>query len=375
MSGSGGDGAGRPPRRGPLSGVRVVELGGIGPGPHGTALLADLGCDVVTVASPAQVVGVPDRPATNPLSRGKRSVLVDLKDPAGAEQVLSLCDRADVLVDPFRPGVCERLGIGPAVVGERNPRLIYARLTGWGQDGPYAHRVGHDIDYLAVAGALALLGTDPDAEPTIPLNLVADFAGGGMLLALGVSAALAERAASGAGQVIDVAMVDGVAALVGPFYSARSSGAWGGRGTNLLDGGAHFYATYRTADDRWVAVGAIEPRFYAALLDGLGVADDPPQWDRQGWAGWKSRLAEIFSTATRDEWVARFADTEACVAPVLDPVEAVADPHLAARGTVVEVAGIPQPGVAPRFSRTPGSVGAAVHPGADDLDDVVASWD
>ena len=368
---------GTPPggsRPGPLSGTRVVELGGIGPGPHGTALLADLGCDVVTVASPAQVAGVPDQPATNPLSRGKRSVAIDLKAPGGAEAVLALCDRADVLVDPFRPGVCERLGIGPEVATGRNPRLVYARLTGWGQDGPYADQVGHDIDYLAVSGALALLGGDPEAAPTVPLNLVADFAGGGLLLVVGVAAALAERATSGTGQVVDVAMVDGVAALVGPFYSARASGAWGPRGTNLLDGGAHFYATYRTADDRWLAVGAIEPRFYAALLGVLWLEDDPPQWDRTGWQAWTQRLAEVFAGATREEWVVRFAGTEACVAPVLDPAEVPADPHMAARRSVVEVNGVPQPGVAPRFGRTPGSVGTAVHPGADALDEVLASW-
>lgn len=364
-------GGGRP---GPLSGVRVVELGGIGPGPHGTALLADLGCDVVTVASPAQAAAVPDRPPTNPLTRGKRSVTVDLKSAGGAEAVLQLCDRADVLVDPFRPGVCERLGIGPDVVCGRNQRLVYARLTGWGQEGPYADRVGHDIDYLAVAGALALLGGDPDAAPTVPLNLIADFAGGGLLLVAGVAAALAERGTSGRGQVVDVAIIDGVAALVGPFYSARASGAWGPRGTNLLDGGAHFYATYRTADDRWLAVGAIEPRFYAALLGVLGLDDDPPQWDRAGWDGWKQRLADVFATASGDEWLARFAGTEACVAPVLDPAEVARDPHVAERRTVVEVAGVPQPGVAPRFGRTPGSVGAAVHPGANALDEVIGSW-
>ncbi len=364
-------GAGRP---GPLSGVRVVELGGIGPGPHGTALLADLGCDVVTVATPAQAAAVPDRPATNPLTRGKRSVTVDLKAAGGADAVLALCDRADVLVDPFRPGVCERLGIGPDVVCGRNERLVYARLTGWGQDGPYADRVGHDIDYLAVAGALALLAADPDGEPTVPLNLIADFAGGGMLLVVAVAAALVERARSGRGQVVDVAMVDGVAALVGPFYSARASGAWGPRGTNLLDGGAHFYASYRTSDDRWLAVGAIEPRFYASLLEVLGLADDPTQWDRSGWPSWKQRLADVFASATRDEWVARFAGTEACVAPVLDPAEVAHDPHVVARGTVVEVDGVPQPGAAPRFGRTPGSVGEAVHPGAHSLDDVLGTW-
>ena len=362
-------------RSGPLRGVRVVELGGIGPGPHGCALLADLGCDVVTIASPSQVTGVDvSREATNPLSRGKRSVEVDLKTDSGVAAVLELCDRADVLVDPFRPGVCERLGIGPDVVCARNPRLIFARLTGWGQHGPYAQQVGHDINYLATSGVLSMLGNEPDGPPTVPLNLLADFAGGGMLLALGVSAALAERASSGRGQVLDVAMVDGLAAIAGPFFHAVVSGAWGPRGTNLLDGGAHFYTTYRTADDRWIAVGAIEPQFYAALLDVLGLHDDPPQWDRSGWPQWRDRLGTVFAGETRDHWVDRFSGTDACVSPVLDPTEAVVDAHLRERQTIVDVGGVPQWGPAPRFGRTPGGSGAAVHPGATPLAEVVDSW-
>ena len=363
-------------RRGPLAGVRVVELGGIGPGPHGCALLADLGCDVVTVATPAQAASAdPTRPATNPLTRGKRSVVVDLKADGGSDTVLDLCDRADVLVDPFRPGVCERLGIGPDVVCERNPRLIYARLTGWGQDGPYASKVGHDINYLAISGVLSMLGNDPDGAPTVPLNLLADFAGGGMLLALGVSAALAERATSGKGQVVDVAMVDGLAAIAGPFYHAAVSGAWGPRGTNLLDGGAHFYTTYRTSDDRWMAVGAIEPQFYAALLEVLALADDPPQWDRDAWPQWRQRLTDVFASATQADWVARFEGTDACVTPVLDPADAVADAHLQARHTIIDVDGVPQWGPAPRFARTPGGHGIAVHPGATPLSDILDTWD
>lgn len=362
-------------RSGPLAGVRVVELGGIGPGPHGCALLADLGCDVVTVASPAQTSGIdPSRRATNPLSRGKRSVTIDLKTDGGAATVLELCDRADVLVDPFRPGVCERLGVGPEVVCGRNPQLVYARLTGWGQDGPYAQQVGHDINYLAVSGVLSMLGPDPDQPPTVPLNLLADFAGGGMLLALGVSAALAERGTSGRGQVIDVAMVDGLAAIAGPFLHAVVSGAWGPRGTNLLDGGAHFYATYRTADDRWMAVGAIEPQFYASLLGVLDLEDDPPQWDRSGWPSWRVRLASVFASAPRAHWVERFAGTDACVTPVLDAHEAVADFHLTDRETIIDVDGVPQWGPAPRFDRTPGAAGAPVHPGATPLADVLDSW-
>lgn len=368
-------------RAGPLGGIRVVELAGIGPGPHGCAMLADLGADVVSVVSPAQAAGVGalgggprPGPATNPLSRGKRSVVLDLKDPDRRDDLLALTDTADVVVDPYRPGVCERLGIGPEVVTARNPRVVFARLTGWGQDGPYAQSAGHDLNYLAVTGALALLQPGPDQRPTIPLNLVADFAGGGLLLVIGVTAALTERATSGRGQVVDVAMVDGVATLVGPFFHAVSSGGWGPAGSNLLDGGAHFYNVYRTADDRWMAVGAIEPQFYANLLDVLGLDDEPPQWDRTGWSAWKDRIASCFTTATRDEWTTRFSGVEACVTPVLDPAEAASDVHLAARNTVVHIDGVPQPGVAPRFDRTPGAPGRAVHPGGDDYDDVATSW-
>jgi alpha-methylacyl-CoA racemase len=364
-----------PERSGPLAGVRVVELAGLGPGPHGAALLADMGCDVVSVASPAQVAMTDtSRPATNPLARGKRSVVVDLKDPDGVEALLTLTDVADVVVDPFRPGVCERLGVGPDVVCGRNQSLVFARMTGWGQDGPLAHVPGHDLNYLAITGALHLFGYSDDEPPVMPLNVVADFAGGGMLLALGVAAALVERAASGRGQVIDVAMVDGVASLVGPFYFASSNGAWGPRGTNMLDGGAHFYRVYRTSDSKWMAVAAIEPQFYDALLDVLGLDDDPPQWDRSAWPQWGERLAARFATATRQQWTERFAEADACVTPVLDPAEAPDHEHMAARSTVVTVDGVPQAQVAPRFGRTPGAVGRPVHPGTHEVSDIVASW-
>lgn len=372
-------------RRGPLAGVRVVELAGLGPAPHGCAILADLGADVVSVVSPAQAAsgGSLDGttvdpagrgPATNPMSRGKRSVTLDLKDPAGVDDLLRLTDVADVLVDPYRPGVCERLGIGPQVVRARNDRLVYVRLTGWGQDGPFTMVAGHDINYLAVSGALALLAPGPEAPPTIPLNLVADFAGGGMLMVVAVSSALVERARSGAGQVVDVAMVDGVASLVGPFYHAVASGAWGPQGTNVLDGGAHFYNVYATADGHWMAVGAIEPQFYAALLGVLDLPDDPPQWDTSAWPVWRQRLAERFAGATRAEWEERFGAVDACVTAVVGPADAARHPHLGARGTVVEVAGVPQPGVAPRFGRTPGAVGDACHPGEHSYDDVARHW-
>lgn len=362
-------------RHGPLAGVRVVELAGLGPGPHGTALLADMGCDVVTVVSPAQAaMADTTRAATNPLARGKQSVVADLKDPAGVDALLSLTDLADVVVDPYRPGVCERLGIGPEVVCARNPSLVFTRITGWGQDGPYATSAGHDLNYLAVTGALHLFGYSDNDPPVMPLNLMADFAGGGMLLALGVSAALVERSVSGHGQVLDVAMVDGVASLVGPFYFATAHGTWGPRGTNMLDGGAHFYRVYRTSDSKWMAVAAIEPQFYAALLGVLELNDDPPQWDRQSWPQWGERLAATFATATRQQWTERFTGIDACVTPVLDPTEAPADAHMAARSTVIDIDGVPQAQVAPRFGRTPGEAGRPVHPGADDVADVLARW-
>jgi len=373
--GPSGTSSGTAGHHGPLAGVRVVELAGLGPGPHGASLLADMGCDVVSVASPSHVaMADTSRQATNPLARGKRSVVVDLKHRDGVAELVSMTDVADVVIDPYRPGVCERLGIGPDVVCGRNPGLVFARMTGWGQAGPYSNQPGHDLNYLAISGALHLFGYSDDEPPVMPLNVVADFAGGGMLLALGVAAALVERAGSGRGQVIDVAMVDGVASLVGPFYFATANGAWGPRGTNMLDGGAHFYRVYRTSDGKWMAVAAIEPQFYRALLDVLDLDDDPPQWDRSAWPLWGERLAARFATGTRQQWTERFAGTDACVTPVLDPAEAPDHEHMAARSTVVSVDGVPQAQVAPRFGRTPGAVGRPVHPGSHSVSDIVASW-
>jgi alpha-methylacyl-CoA racemase len=293
-------------------------------------------------------------------------VAVDLKHPRGAETVLRLVEVADVLIEGFRPGVCERLGIGPADCLARNPRLVYARVTGWGQDGPLAHTAGHDIDYLALAGALAPMGP-ADRPPLPPLNYVADFGGGGMLAVVGILAALWERERSGRGQIVDAAMVDGVALLTAHLRGLRAVGGWEGRrGENLLDGGAPFYRTYACADGRYVAVGSLEPTFYAALLRGLGLAEEelPDQYDRSGWPILHRRFAEIFATRTQQEWVERFEGTDACVVPVLDLDEAPHHPHLAARRTFVEVGGMRQPGVAPRLSRTPGEVaGPAPHAG------------
>jgi alpha-methylacyl-CoA racemase len=359
---------------GPLHGIRVVELAGLGPAPFGCMVLADLGADVVRVDRPGEAGGAgatasragqdsqgqdsqggPPASGRDPLGRGRRSVRLDLKDPAGVDILLRLAGRADVLVEGFRPGVAERLGFGPTVCLARNPRLVYARMTGWGQEGPLAGAAGHDIDYIAVAGTLYPIGRAGD-RPVPPLNLLGDFGGGGMLLAVGVLAALAERERSGQGQVVDAAMVDGAALLATFLYGLRAAGAWQDqRGSNLLDGGAPFYDTYTTADGRHVAVGALEPKFYAELLDRLGLAGAglPGQYDRSGWPALRAAFTAAFASRTQAEWVQVFAGSDACVAPVLSPAQAPDHPHNAARGTFVEVAGVAQPGPAPRFSRTP----------------------
>ncbi len=338
---------------GPLDGVRVIEIASLAPAPFGCMILSDLGADVLRVERPASCVpGLPD--PVDPLTRGRRSIGLNLKDPVGIELLLRLLEAADVLVEGFRPGVTERLGFGPDVCAARNPRLIYARMTGWGQDGPLAPTAGHDIDYIGISGALHPIGRAGE-RPVPPLNLVGDFGGGGMLLAIGVLAALVERQRSGRGQVVDAAMVDGSALLTSFIYGLRARGAWRDeRGVNLLDGGAPFYDTYATADGKYVAVGALEPQFYAALLTGLGLdgTDLPRQMDIPEWPVLREKFTEIFAQRTRDEWAAVFAGTDACVAPVLSPAEAAAHPHNAARGVFTEVAGISQPAPAPRFGRS-----------------------
>ncbi len=353
-----------------LAGIRVVELAGLAPAPFGCMVLADLGADVVQVDRPGGT-GVPP----SPLGRGRRTVTLDLKTPSGVDSLLQLVAEADVLVEGFRPGVAERLGFGPPACEQINPKLVYARMTGWGQTGPWADRAGHDIDYIAVAGALSPLGRAGE-RPHAPLNLLGDFAGGGLLLAVGVLAALLERARSGRGQVIDAAMVDGSALLTAFFHGIIGTPVWpGGRGTNLLDGGAPFYDTYETADGLFMAVGAIEAPFYAALLAGLGLAGDPTlpaQYDAPRWPELRSRLASRFATRTRDEWAEVFADRDACVAPVLDPLEAPAFPHSRERATFVEVGGRIQPAPAPRFSRTPAA--PPVEPVPTTVGDVLKSW-
>lgn len=358
---------------GPLAGVRVVEVAGIGPAPFGVMLLADLGADVVRVDRAASVTAPGMETTMRGLSRNRRSVAVDLKDPDGLDVLLRLLDGADVLVEPFRPGVAERLGFGPDACRSRNPRLVYARMTGWGQEGPLADRAGHDIDYLAVGGLLHPTGRRGGPPPP-PLNVVADFGGGGVYLALGVVAALVERERSGEGQVVDVAMIDGVASLSAFFHGLLAVGAWTTqRESNLLDGAAPFYDSYETADGGYVAVGALEPQFHAELLARLGL--DPaefPQADVAGWPEQKRKLAEAFRSRTREDWVEVFAGSDACLAPVLTLREAPDHPQVRARETFVDVDGAPQPAPAPRFSRTPGSVRRGAPAIGEHTDEVVA---
>jgi alpha-methylacyl-CoA racemase len=374
-----------PGSRGPLAGVRVIELAGIGPGPFCAMMLADSGATVLRLDRPAvdrpapapaggpanpAAAGGPANPAAaggpaNPaaaraqrafLNRGRQSVVLDLKQPRAVDALLRLVDVADVLLEGFRPGVTERMGVGPEACLRRNPRLVYARMTGWGQQGPLAATAGHDIGYIARTGALHALGRS-GGPPAFPANLLGDFGGGGMVMAYGICAALVERATSGRGQVVDAAIVDGVASLLAMPLMLMAQGLWRDeRGVNLLDGGVPWYDVYQTADGQWVAVGALEPRFYAALLAGLGVTDAPDRADPRNWPELRARFTARFAERTRDEWAATFAGTDACVEPVLSLAEAAADDHLTARGTYVTGDGMIQPAPAPRFSRTPGQL-------------------
>jgi alpha-methylacyl-CoA racemase len=358
---------------GPLDGVRVVEVAGLAAAPFGCMMLADLGADVLRVDR----VGTAGRAAPDdPLGRGRRSIALDLKSEEGNDILLRLADEADVLVEAFRPGVAERLGFGPDVCRARNPRLVYARMTGWGQDGPLAPTAGHDIGYIAISGALSLVGR-AGQSPVPPVNLAGDFGGGGMLLAVGVLAALLERERSGAGQVVDAAMVDGSALLTTVFHGFAALGRWRPeRGSNLIDGGAPFYDTYRTADGQFLALGALEPAFYAELLERLGLADDPGLPDRADPANWpalRERFAAIIATRSRADWAAEFASSDACAAPVLGLAEAAAHPHNKARETFTEVGGLTQPAPAPRFSRTPAGQPAPPPLAGADTDAVLAA--
>jgi alpha-methylacyl-CoA racemase len=331
--------------------MKVIEMAGLGPGPFCAMVLADLGADVVRVARP----GVAPDPL-DVLARSRTVLNLDLRDPQAVQEVLALVAQADVLIEGFRPGVMERLGLGPDVCLARQPRLVYGRMTGWGQHGPLSHAAGHDINYIAISGALHAIGRDGEA-PVPPLNYVGDFGGGAMLLAVGILAALHETQRSGQGQVIDAAMTDGAALLSSMMYGFKAAGQWSNhRGDNMLDGGAFFYDTYVCADGRHVAVGAIEPQFYALLREKCGIADDPvfdAQMDRQAWPVLKLRLAEVLRTRTRDEWCALLEGTDACFAPVLDWDEAPEHPHNRARQTFTHLQGVLQPAPAPRFDRTP----------------------
>ena len=354
-------------RAGPLAGIRVLELAGIGPGPFCAMMLADCGASVLRIdrpgidrPGPAAASGPADRAQARPerefLNRGRQSVVLDLKHPRAVDALLRLVEVADVLLEGFRPGVTERMGVGPEACLRRNPRLVYARMTGWGQQGPLAASAGHDIGYIARAGALHALGR-AGGRPQFPANLLGDFGGGGMVMAYGICAALVERATSGRGQVVDTAIVDGVASLLAMPLMLMAQGRWRDeRGVNLLDGGVPWYDVYETADGQWMAVGALEPRFYAALLDGLGLAGAPDRADPRNWPELRELLAARFRDRTREEWTATFAGTDACVEPVLSLTEAAADPHLVARETYVTGDGVIQPSPAPRFSRTPGEL-------------------
>src|SRR5438067_4675206 len=342
---------------GPLTGIRVVEIAGIGPGPFACMMLADMGADVLRLERPTGPRGVDAVPG-NVANRSRRSVGLDLKNPDAVELVLRLVEGADVLIEGFRPGVTERLGIGPDACLARNPRLVYGRVTGWGQDGPLAQTAGHDINYIAISGALHAIGRSGDA-PVPPLNLVGDFGGGGMLLAFGIACALLEAQRAGKGQVVDAAMIDGASLLTTMFWGMQAAGNWSDvRGANVLDSGAPWYDTYATKDGKFVAIGAIEPKFYVELLDRLGLGGDAlaDQNDRAAWPILRQRFAATFRTRTRDEWCRAFEDSDACLAPVLTFREAAAHPHAVARGAHITMDGVTQPAPAPRFSRTPGAV-------------------
>ena len=344
---------------GVLSGYKVVEFAGIGPAPMCAMLLSDMGAEVLRIDRTEDAdLGVATDAKFNLLGRGRRSVAIDLKQPAGTEAALALIEQADALIEGFRPGVMERLGIGPDVCLARNPRLVFGRMTGWGQEGPLAKAVGHDINYIALVGALHSIGRKGEA-PVPPLNLVGDFGGGGVFLALGVVGALLEAQKSGKGQVIDVAMIDGAASLMTAIYGLRAAGKWtDNRGENILDTGAHYYNVYETSDGQYVSVGSIEPKFYAELLrlTGLEREELPRQNDRAAWPTLTEKLAAIFRTKTRAEWDALLEGSDICYAPVLNMQEAAKHPHNQARETFVEVEGVPQPAPAPRFSRTPSAI-------------------
>jgi alpha-methylacyl-CoA racemase len=364
---------------GPLHGIRILEIAGIGPGPFAAMMLADMGAEVVRVERAQSVRGpAPDTPHFDVMLRGRRNIAIDLKHPDGVETLLRLVEGADAIIEGFRPGVMERLGVGPDVCLARNPKLVFGRMTGWGQEGMYAQAAGHDINYISLAGALAHFGRAGEA-PVAPLNMVGDFGGGGMFLAYGVVCALLEAQRSGQGQVVDTAMVDGAAVLMSMFWAFRSIGIFDetARGTNLLDTGAHFYDVYECADGQYISLGSIEPQFYAELMRLTGLDADPEfaaQMDKAQWPHLKARLTDVFRSKTRAEWCELMEATDVCFAPVLTMSEAAAHPHNVQRGTFIEVGGVTQPAPAPRFSRTvPQVVSPPAHPGQHSRE-ILTDW-
>lgn len=354
---------------GPLHGRKIVEIAGIGPGPFAAMMLADMGADVIRVSRPSSgMLSMAENEKLDFGNRGKRCIALNLKDPQAVDVVLRLIDEADAMLEGNRPGVMEKLGLGPDVCLQRNPRLVYGRMTGWGQDGPLAHAAGHDLNYIALTGALHAIG-EKGGKPVVPLNLIGDFGGGGLLLAYGIVCAILEAQSSGKGQVVDAAMVDGASALMTMMYGAFQSGFWRDeRGSNMLDGGSHFYGVYETADGKYVSIGSIEPQFYAQLLEKLGLADEqlPHQHDARRWDALKERFAAIFRSRTRDEWCAIMEGSDVCFAPVLALGEVATHSHAVARAGFFENDGIWQPAPAPRFSRTvPATPAMAVRIGAD----------
>ena len=361
---------------GPLSGIKIIELAGIGPSPYACMLLADAGADILRFERTSGAMVPEGMPNWDLLNRSRRSVGIDLKNPDAVSLLLELVAEADVVIEGFRPGVAERLGVGPEACLAANPAVVYGRMTGWGQDGVLADRAGHDINYIAISGALWPMGRSGDI-PVPPLNLVGDFGGGGMMLAFGVTSALLSARTTGVGQVVDAAMTDGSASLMTMVHAFKTAGLWEEeRGANMLDTGAHFYEVYETKDAKFMSVGAIERKFYAELMAGLGLdpTDFPDQMDRSGWADMKRVFAERFATKTRDEWTAIFEGVDACTLPVLSPFEAPDHPHNVARGTFVEVAGVVQPGPAPRFSATPSEISKPPSNAGADTDEALASW-
>jgi alpha-methylacyl-CoA racemase len=363
---------------GPLTGLKVVELAGIGPAPMAAMMLSDMGAEVIRVDRlTASGLGIPMPKKFNFLGRGRKSIAIDLKNPEGIDALLELIDKADILIEGFRPGVMERLGMGPDVCLERNPKLVFGRVTGWGQEGPLSKSAGHDLNYIALSGALHAIGRSNDEPPTPPLNLVGDFGGGTMFIVVGILAALHEVKNSGKGQVVDAGMVDGALSLMTSIYGMHAGGNQSDeRASNILDSGAHFYNTYETRDGKYVSIGSIETKFYAMLLEKLGLDPDslPPQMERESWPAMKEKFKEIFLTKTRDEWCALMENTDICFAPVLSLAEAPDYPHNKERGSFVDVDGVMQPAPAPRFSATPSSIKSPTPPTGVHTDEVLADW-